>query len=236
MRNVWIVTPSWRRYALSAITMRQHRQALINIGEDPDNVLIVADDFNVDLARSLGVGYLHCKNHKLGRKFNDGVQYAVDVCDATHVVPVGSDSFVDLSFIAEETRDYVVTVSQNYAVVRSDGKERMHLQMNATTYALPAAAIKGVRDICDPTIERGCDTSMLNNAISLPEIDIVYSESHPLETVGFQSRGNQVSDYDAYYEMWGVAKTDDPFDANLYHYYPRHLVDAVKDVYADAQL
>lgn len=54
--SVCLITPAFRRYALSEICLRQHREAidaLDNMGIDAQQV-VIADDENLDIAKELG--------------------------------------------------------------------------------------------------------------------------------------------------------------------------------------
>ena len=56
--------------------------------------MVVADDDNLDIAESFGFVPLERPNDELGRKFNDGIEYAVKALDADLVAVVGSDDWV----------------------------------------------------------------------------------------------------------------------------------------------
>lgn len=55
--------------------------------------MIVADDENLDLAEEYGFVGLERPNDELGRKFNDGIEYACRELEADYVVHIGSDNW-----------------------------------------------------------------------------------------------------------------------------------------------
>lgn len=227
------ITPAWGRVELSQIVFEQRADAIrwMNFLGFEAKQVVVGSDENIGAAKAFGFETELCMNFFLGMKFNYGYEAAREL-GATHVVPVGSDSFLDPQFIVDygPLPDDEVVVSRNYAMVREDGRERQHLQMSATSYVIPAALLDEVhwRPV-ESWRKRGCDTATLDAVGAMGRI--IYRESHPLETVSFRTRGNQVSDYDAYYDVWGIAKTDDAF-GGLTEFYPEHLVDKIRNLYA----
>ena len=80
MPSLWFVVPAHGRRQLASICLRQLRRtcdALIENGVDATAV-VVADDANLDTARDLGFGWVKRDNRWLSRKFNDGIQMAMD--------------------------------------------------------------------------------------------------------------------------------------------------------------
>lgn len=60
--------------------------------------MIVADDENLDIAEELGSVAVEQDNSLLGRKFNDGIEWACTFGNADHVVLIGSDDWVHIDF------------------------------------------------------------------------------------------------------------------------------------------
>lgn len=56
--------------------------------------MVVADDENLDIAREFGFHTVERDNRWLGRKFNDGIEYACRRGNADYVVLIGSDDWM----------------------------------------------------------------------------------------------------------------------------------------------
>jgi hypothetical protein len=67
--------------------------ALAEQGIDATSV-VVADDENLELADEYGFHRVEQNNDLLGRKFNDGIEYALRELHADHIVLIGSDDWV----------------------------------------------------------------------------------------------------------------------------------------------
>lgn len=91
-----LVTPAWRRFDVTrlAFAQRAHLRGVLAGRSLEVSVLVVADDGNLDLAAEFGFDALERSNDELGRKWNDGIEYALRVLDADYVAVVGSDDWV----------------------------------------------------------------------------------------------------------------------------------------------
>src|SRR5687767_4792022 len=101
MPSLWFVVPAFGRVELARICLRQLRRtcdALQAEGVEATAV-VIADDENLDAARELGFGTIERDNRAVSRKFNDGIQLALDPAynprPGDYVVPCGSDDWVD---------------------------------------------------------------------------------------------------------------------------------------------
>lgn len=237
--SIWFVTPAWLRYKISRIVAEQRAWAidrLQELGIDAAAV-VIADDENLDIAREFGFATVEQNNDYLGAKFNDGYEYAAEH-GVDYVCPIGSDSWLDPTFIAENlpalgTR--TVLYSQHYAVVRPDGLERAQLLVRyegGTTMMYPTSVFAhcGYRPIPDHAA-RGCDGHTIKAIKAGGKTRFVIREKHTLETVSFQSE-LQVTNYDALIQRWGVGQTDRPF-AGLRLHYPPELVANVEAFYQE---
>lgn len=229
--KIVFVTPAWGRVELSQIVFAQRASAIDSLADAGivAQQVVVGSDENIGAAKAFGFETTYCSNFFLGMKFNHGYEVAREL-GATHVVPVGSDSFLDPEFLLDLPDDRVVA-SRNYAMIREDGKERQHLQMTAVSYAIPSAFLHEVswRPI-ESWRKRGCDTSTLDRVSAYGD-RLEYRESHPLETVSFRTSGNQVSDYEGYWSVWGIARTQSRVFEDLFYFYPDQLVRQVQALY-----
>ena len=91
-----LVTPAWRRYAVTRLCLAQRRhlvEVLAGRGLEA-TVLVIANDDNLDIAAEQGFETLERSNDMLGRKFNDGIETAFTVLAADYVAVVGSDDWI----------------------------------------------------------------------------------------------------------------------------------------------
>lgn len=234
--DVWFVTPAYQRYELSAICFEQRVWAIEQLAKHGISAqcVVVADDDNLRLASDLGFATVNRNNDWLGKKFNDGYEYAARN-GAKWVFPVGSDSWVDPQWIVDNLHEDAITASRFYSLVRRDGLERAHFFLpirSGVQYIVPVELFKhrGYRPVRE-TIARGCDTSFYN---TLYPVRVYYHEHHALETLAFQS-WPQITDYKRLYARWGTEKTTDPF-GDLRLYYPVASVDKIESFYANVDL
>lgn len=88
------MVPAWRRYAVTnlALAQKAHLRGVLAARGITCRVVVVADDENLDIARSYGFDTVEQEN-VLGRKVNDGFEYACRE-GADYVGFVGSDDWL----------------------------------------------------------------------------------------------------------------------------------------------
>lgn len=94
MTSLWFVQPVYGRVGLSRLCMEQRRRMfdeLAGLGIDAQMV-VVGDDANLTTAREFGFHVLEWPN-VLGRKVNDGFEYACREGGADFVSYIGSDDW-----------------------------------------------------------------------------------------------------------------------------------------------
>lgn len=94
--RVCLVSPAWRRFAVTRLALAQRAHlcgVLAGRGHEATSV-IVADDDNLDIASELGFHTVERDNEFLGRRFNDGVEWACRQWEADVVVTIGSDDWM----------------------------------------------------------------------------------------------------------------------------------------------
>lgn len=230
--KLFFVTPAHERFALSRICFKQRQWAmetLRSIGVEAECV-VIADDHNLEIAREFGFYTVERNNEWLGRRFNDGYQLAARE-GATHVCPVGSDSWIQPAFMADLPEPGTVLASRNYAVVNRSGERRAQIWIpidSGVSYVLNMEdlAPSDYRPVRDK-IKRGCDTSTFRGLGS--QIKICFHEQYELETVAFQSNP-QITNYSNLYQKWGRRETFQPFEG-LAYIYPNELVDEIMEFY-----
>ena len=93
--HLWLVIPAWRRFAVSRLAFAQQarlRDTLAARGITAQTV-VIADDTNLILAREHGFRVIEQTNLHLGRKVNDGIEYACER-GADWVAFIGSDDWL----------------------------------------------------------------------------------------------------------------------------------------------
>ena len=93
--TVWMVSPAWGRFTVTRLALAQRAHLTGELAARGINlqVLIVADDENLDIAREFGFRTLERPNDRLGLRFNDGIQHAAGE-GADFITVVGSDDWV----------------------------------------------------------------------------------------------------------------------------------------------
>lgn len=216
MPVLFIVSPAWRRFSVTKLALAQ-RQLLI--GElaargIEAHGLIVADDANLDIARSFGMETLERGNEQLGRKVNDGIEYACKQ-GADYVVAIGSDDWVHVDMFTrlpklvaeppEPTAENPV-VFWDKAPEAVTGREialanlltgrlqrcRVRGKYGVIPWILPRKLLEpsGFRPVRDG-ISRGIDGSLVAGLRVMP--NWVFHDPHPLCRVDFKSRLNLTS-------------------------------------------
>lgn len=93
--DIWLVSPAFGRVAVTDLVLAERRWLCDRLAERgwAANSVIVADDDNLDVARSYGFATVELGNDDLGAKFNAGYRYAAKQ-GADVFVHVGSDDWV----------------------------------------------------------------------------------------------------------------------------------------------
>lgn len=232
---LFFVTPAFQRYELSEICFAERKWAIEQLAANGIEArsVIVADDENLDIARENGFDTVESINDWLGKRFNDGYQYAAEQ-GATHVFPIGSDSWVDPKFIYGKLHDNLdVVASRYYARVDRLGIRRKVMWvpvLQGVSYVMPTKALAGKNyRPCADRIRRGCDGSTWQTISRVEGVQMVWSEVHDLETIAFESNVN-ISTYEGLGTRWGISETDQPFSGLIAHY-PHKLVDQIGRYY-----
>jgi hypothetical protein len=196
--------------------------------------VVVGDDDNIEIAQEFGLDVVLQNNEHLGRKWNDGHEHAINH-GATHIMPVGSDSWVNLDWWLQPgglVRDDRIIASRNYDIVHRDGTRRVHIWIPiafGVHFVMPTAMMTGRKSRpCREDLSRGCDTSTLRT-IDPGHRNLIFSEAHELESVAFQSRP-QITNYNNMRSKFGKAETTEPF-SGLAALYGEELADEIEAFY-----
>lgn len=226
--RLYFVTPAWRRFALSAVCFEQRRQVIAELaGEGIEaHCVVIANDENLELARAAGFETVEQDNDWLGRRFNDGIEYA-GAHGADWVVPVGSDSWVQADYFAPLPTEGTVRTSTFLCTVTADRMAHLEIKPNhgGGPYTLPRALLErsGFRPAKD-LINRNIDRSTVNGLAG--EVVWELRDLNRFQHVSF--RGNpHLTTYAKLWYYWGVEEHRDPWQ-QLTEHYPPALVEAAR--------
>jgi len=220
---IYFVTPAWQRFELTRVVLEQRRSCIdfLNArGVDAAQV-VIADDENADIAASMGFAVLRRRNYALGRRFNDGFEYAARH-GAEWIVPIGSDSFLDPAYLFPLPPQGVMRTSTLYAIAEPGrlGRLRRGGGVGVGPYMLPRACLpKDLRPANDYR-RRGVDSSTMKGLRKRPKRE--WTDLHPWQYVGFRSYP-QLNPYDKLFSRLGVGEEPEVLE-RLSEYYPVGLV------------
>jgi hypothetical protein len=230
MPSLWFVVPAHGRLSLTRVCLRQLRRTCNSLTENgvDASAVIVADDENLDTARELGFATVRRDNRFLSRKFNDGIQLALDPRfnprPADYVVPCGSDDWVDHRLFVDLPAQDTMVGFPRMSFVREDGRQltATHLtyEGGAGIRIWPRWILEGVGyRPADEDRPRGCDTSILVNTRAATRPFLVqHWDTDSRWIVDWKSHDTQVNAYDQVTTRWRSEPLGDPFDvlAGLY--------------------
>lgn len=237
MRTLWFVVPAHGRLELSRICLRQLRRTCDALA-DRDieaTAVVIACDENLDTARELGFATVERDNHWLSRRFNDGIQLALDrdfnPRPAQFVVPCGSDDWVSPDIFTRFPTNSTVIGFQNISFVREDGRELTTRHINYTggcgirIYPRHMLEPLGFRPADEDRV-RACDTSILTNVghLSNRVVRVVHQETDPHMIVDWKTAGENVTPYQTVNKRHRPLTSEDPFEV-LRDYFPDEALD-----------
>lgn len=239
MTRLAFVVPVHGRQALAEACLRQLARTCEQMGPGTSAVLVGDDRFFARLADELGFGWVPAPNRPLGRKWNDGIEFACREGLADYVVPFGSDDVADAELFDELPGPMEIRSSRLSAVVSPDGRRIATLRI---TYhggdgvrILPRPMLEklGFRPVSDDR-DRGVDGSMQDRlllAASGRRPRFVYHDVHELQIVDFKTNArDQRNGYDGCLTDFATGEYDDPWD-RLATVYPVAFLDEVRAVY-----
>ena len=224
MTSIWFVTPAHDRAELTAICLEQRRQTIEVLAEHgiEGRCVVVACDENLDVARGLGFDTVEQTNDWLGRRFNDGKEYA-GKHGADWIVPIGSDDLLDPAYLFPLPT--VIRSSHYYAPVEPTRLAELWVGgIGGGPRMYPRAVLEpvGFRPAPDE-INRNTDHHAWN-AIVRPGLE--WRDLHPLQYVGFR-HPPFITRYDRLWAKWGKAERTDPWQ-RLAKVYPPDLIERIR--------
>ena len=233
--KIWFCVPAHGRVELTRVCLRQLVRTCESLAEGgvQASAVVIADDENLEAAADLGFGTIE-SSAPLGSKFNDGMQFA-SMNGVTHVVPFGSDNFIDHR-ILRDLRDDEIRCFRHGAMVSEDGKRLAHLKVRFPgglgVRVIPTEVLEGCGfRPAEEDIGRGIDASTLRGIKrgNRRPPKLVYFDSHPLSIVDWKSSEN-LNSYRGYLRFRDGAESTTPFD-DLADVYPGEALDEMRAVY-----
>jgi hypothetical protein len=227
---IYFVTPAWQRFDLTRVVLEQRRLVIdwLAARHVEARCVVVADDANAEIAQELGCDVLNRKNYALGRKFNDGIEWAARN-GAEWIVPIGSDSFIDPVYLFPLPEPGVLRSSTVYALAQPHrlGRLRSKTPMGVGPYMIPRTHLpKSLRPAAEYR-KRGVDTSTMRGLRRGWTREMV--DLHPWQYVGFRHEARaeghpQLNSYEKLYMVLGVGEEYEVAD-RLSEFYPPRLVE-----------
>jgi len=240
---LYFVTPAFQRYELTDVCLRQRRELCDWIADSlkfEARCVVIADDDNVGIAHDHGHEVAIAGNESLGLRFSLGYLHALEH-GATHVLPIGSDSWMAPGIVAElaaaSGRPGEIVGTRRLASLRPDGLERYDMTIFyphgpgvATMY--PRESMSGKRWPCPIDLKRGCDGATWRKCGG--GYRLVTVEHDPLEYTDFKSPDVQTTDYGRLIARWSEGARVDRGSlaiGRLEDAYPGHLVARLREIY-----
>jgi len=234
--GLWFVVPAHGRLAKAAVCLRQLRRTIDKLEREGIDAaaVVVACDENLDTARQLGFGTIERDNTGVGRRYNDGIQYATDpACNrypADFVVPCGSDDWIDHRILRDPDPDSI-RVFRRASFVNEQATE---IAVGVTgrggwgirVYPAWAVRLAGYRP-AEEDIRAGCDTSIMLN-LRRHNIPVSCGDTHDRQIVDWKTQGEQLHAYR--HVSVNAATQPDPFSALAPHY-PASALNEMRALY-----
>lgn len=238
-RSLLFVCPAYQRVELASICYRQFaevKETCAGFGLKTE-FLILSDDENWDAAADAGLDAVQVAN-RLGQRLNEGYQRAAEE-DYDYVCAIGNDSFVHPDRFQWLPVGDAILCTRNFTCLNSEANQQAALRLDypggVGTRVFPIGMLERVnyKPITDPYQMSGCDTETLlalcRGVQKAP--DLIYTDMHPAEIVGFQSGDVQVTKW-----AWWLQHphtVQEPFEG-LVELYGAGLVDEVRAHYSVA--
>ena len=238
--SLLLVVPALGRVELARICYRQLaelRNALRFRGL-ATQVLVVSDDGNLQAADEEGFALLEHEQrpmHQLGDRLNEGFAWAANQ-GYEYVCAIGNDSWMHPDRIRFLPDHDSILCTRNYACVNQDATQQARLTLEypggAGSRVIPLRLLERYEyRPLKPEQSSGCDTRtlmmMCRDVVRAP--NLVYTNLHPAEIVGFQSADSQITRW-----QWWLQHPHaivEPFHG-LADLYGDDLVGMVRDHYA----
>jgi hypothetical protein len=237
-RSLLFVVPAHERVELARICYGQFAELRAQLDERGvrAEVLVVTDDENAEAAADYRLHVLEHPN-PLGSRLNAGFTWAAEH-GFEYVCPLGNDSFMHPDRFTWFPDPETILCTRNYTCLNADASEQAWLWLDypggVGSRVIPLSLLEryDYRPLPDNQAS-GCDTGTLmaicRNTERAP--NLVYTDLHPAEVVGFQSGDSQVTKWNFWLQH--LKERQEPF-AGLADLYGDELVDQILDHYSAA--
>lgn len=216
--HISFITPAFKRVDLTAICLEQRLQVMEALAERgiESSSVIVADDENLEVASGLGMHALVAPN-QLGRRFNDGIEWACTQLGSDYVCLIGSDQWVHPDYFSclDGLGDRIAS-GADFTMVNETGTEMVSIHGTYVGFVGPRVwprsllARVGFRPAedqlmqgLDDSIARGVACTMRHpdkpwrdaGRDHLPWVCHDLPEIGPLRYVDFKTEGCQIHSY-----------------------------------------
>lgn len=204
---VWLIAPAHGRLQLSEVTMGQW--ATLTVPGIDIRVVVVADDENLDLARGYGFDVLERPNYELGRRYNDGFQYAYEH-GADFAADAGTRNLIHPDLLAAIPWDDRFHSGNLYSLVRGDisvfdcrnvfGRGPLFIPRRILA-VFPRPTDEDARQLILHTACTRIQTRF--------PLDIRFTNVHDFQYVGLTSPDDsgRVTRFEDYENRWGIERT-----------------------------
>jgi hypothetical protein len=253
---LWLVTPVYGRLELTRIVFEQRARMLEELAllGMQARQLVVGDDANTDTAREFGFDVLERPNYTLGRRVNDGLEWACREGGASFVAFCGSDDWHLADYFARLPGEFEARTSRWQAFVSPRG-DRLAVVRGQSPYGhapwvLPRSLLErcGFRPANDDA-PNGVDGSIAAGITAAAELGVQGWEERRIarkrafrfddgagtfRMVDFKGGGEQVTPFERVIRRGGSPLEFDsrePFE-ELVRHYPVDLVERMEHFYA----
>jgi glycosyltransferase involved in cell wall biosynthesis len=236
--HIAFVIPAWRRYAVTNLALAQqaHLRGALAARGITSTTIVVADDDNLDIAQEHGCHTVEQTNAHLGRKVNDGIEYACDQ-GADWVSFAGSDDWLHedaLEPIFDFAGEGLPPLIAGHLVTIVDlehGKLRrlgVRGPDGVSPWLIPHWMLSRshFRPVPD-TLDRGMEGA-LRRALP-PNVVRVFHDPHEHVRVDFKTSIN-MTPYTRVSRLLGYGPEEPPWDA-LADHYPDELVQLARETH-----
>jgi hypothetical protein len=219
---LYFVTPAYLRYELTEVCLDQRRRVINQLARSgiEAHCVVIADDDNLDIARSFGFDTVERDNEWLGRRFNDGIEHAARQ-GADWIVPIGSDSWIDPWYFLPLPDPSMTRTSAMYAAVDTDRMATLTVQgrNGAGPYVIHRDRLPTSFRPAKDELKRYIDSSTI---AGLRDVTWEWVNHHPLQYIGFRGEPH-LTPYERLWKAWGNAEMKEPW-RELSKFYPAELV------------
>lgn len=242
MTSIAFVIPAWRRYDVTSVCLRQLARTCVELRASgyEATAVVIANDLNLDIAQRCGFATIERANKPLGRKFNDGLEYAGRVLEVDFAIPFGSDNWIQSDLVIEQLpKGKHIGAHRWFTMVHQDGDRARSVRVaydggdGARTIPMKLLRKLDYRP-ADEDRERAIDTSIFNRLRRVHgDVKYVYRDVHQLQFVSLQSSIDQLNSYDSFTEDGRLTLSDefsDHWDRLSFHY-PVEAIDEARAMY-----